>query len=230
MGAKARWGVSVLLLALASTACGGKGQVDGGGGGASSSGASSSGASSSGASSGGASSMDCPVEPPASGDACNYAGLANCSYPIDHCTYMNFECRSGVWVSIQTTGGASRDCSSFYPPNAPKDGDSCECLGKLDCAFDDCTGRGRIRAECDDTTWHVTESACVKQACGPAGTYCEPGEVCVVHPQGLPTTFACKPNPCTSTPTSCDCAAMLCGPSESCSIDSGSVTCDCPTC
>ncbi len=228
MHSKACWGVWGLMLVLASTSCGGRSEGDTqkpGSAGAPNGGASNV----AGAGSAGGPSRACPVDSPSQGDACNHEGRGYCSYAIGECSYVNFECIMGRWVAAPQTDGAANDCNSFYPPNAPNDGDSCKCLGKLDCLYTDCAERGQIHAICDNTTWHVEESACAKQPCGSHGLYCEPGSVCVVH-AGRAPQFECALNPCTSTPTSCDCAAKLCGGGEECVIDSGAVACFCPTC
>ena len=223
------WGVWGFVLAL-SAGCGGKSQVEGGGRESSSAGASDGGATSvagaasvAGAGSAGGPSAGCPVAPPQSGKSCNNEG-GYCSYAIGQCSYANFECSKGLWRPAPQTGGASYDCNSFYPPNAPRDGDSCECLGKLDCSYANCADRGQIHAVCDNTTWHVKDSACAKQPCGPNGLYCEPGTVCVVRTGANPTQFECAKNPCEPGPTDCDCAASLCNGGQ-CKIDVGAVAC-----
>ena len=222
------WGVWVFVLAL-SAGCGGKSQVEGGGQESSGAGASNGGATSmagasnvAGAGSAGGPSAGCPVAPPQSGKPCKNEGGGYCSYPIDKCSYLNFECSKGLWRPAPQSGGAAYDCNSFYPPNAPRDGDSCECLGKLDCSYADCADRGQIHAVCDNTTWHVKDSACAKQPCGPL--YCEPGTVCVVRTGANPTQFECAKNPCERGPTDCDCAASLCNGGQ-CKIDVGAVAC-----
>jgi len=183
-----------------------------------------------GAGSSGGPSTGCPDRQPKQGDPCGSPFGTSCNYAIDECSSATFECIQGVWVQAPRLDGAADDCSSFAPENAPKDGDSCRCLGMLDCSYTDCSGRGRIHAVCDNAAWHVTETPCTKQPCGPDGLECDwPGKVCVVHAQRVPA-FECMKNPCASGPVTCDCAAPLCSAFEECSIDSGAVACFCPSC
>lgn len=175
-------------------------------------------------------STTCPDREPTPGDYCNYQSEAHCDYEIDKCRSVAFECNLHAWRQIAPADGVAYDCSSFQPPNAPQDGDACECLGVLDCAYEECAGRGKIHATCDDTTWHVTDTPCPRQPCGPNdGLSCGPGDVCLVH-AGPKPTFSCVPNPCGGALTSCECAASLCEAFESCSIVVGTVACSCPTC
>ena len=224
-----RWALP-LALALASAGCGGKSQGEGGArapnGGAPNGGA----GNAAGAPAAGAPNMGCPVTQPAQGSACTLAQFSSCSFPIDKCSSSTFECISGYWIEAPHTDGAAYDCNSFQPPNVPKDGDSCDCRGNLDCSYSDCSGRGQIHAVCDNTTWHVTESACVEHACGPNGLYCDAGSLCVTHVRRVAPQFECLANPCSSTVTSCDCAGLLCGPGEQCGVIAGDISCSCPTC
>jgi len=143
---------------------------------------------------------------------------------------VKFECSQHLWRKVQFAGGGGYDCNFFAPPNTPKDGDACNCFGKLDCTYDDCGGRGQIHAWCDNTTWHVKETACARQTCGADGSIsCGPGDVCVFHDNFMPT-YSCVPNPCGTMTTSCDCAASICGSPGLCSMIDGSVACICPAC
>jgi len=175
------------------------------------------------------SSSQCPVEPPSQLAPCNFV-VGQCNYAIDKCSSASFECLNGAWFQAPRVGGASYDCASFQAPNLPKDGDSCECLGQLDCTFNDCADRGQLHAICDNATWHVKESACAGPPCGPSSS-CALGDICIVH-VGFGPTFSCVPNECArlSKPVSCDCAGSACAKSEGCSIDSGALVCSCPTC
>ena len=217
-----------LLMLPCSVACGGKSEVerDPSGGGAPAGG----GNSAAGAGIGAAgSSSQCPVEPPSQLAPCNFV-VGQCNYAIDKCSSASFECLNGAWFQAPRVGGASYDCASFQAPNLPKDGDSCECLGQLDCTFNDCADRGQLHAICDNATWHVKESACAGPPCGPSSS-CALGDICIVH-VGFGPTFSCVPNECArlSKPVSCDCAGSACAKSEGCSIDSGALVCSCPTC
>jgi hypothetical protein len=236
----------VVVLALLATSCGGRSQNERGepspsDGGSASGGSSAAGApnvaggpnaaGSGGAGDAGAPSATCPSEKPTQGDSCSYQSASNyCVYEIDQCSSVSFECFQHVWLPVPQNDGAAYDCNSFSSNNAPKDGDSCNCMGALDCSYDDCTGRGHIHAVCDNTTWHVTDSACTEQVCGPDGLHCSAGEVCVVHPSRITNAFECVHNSCESTSTNCDCAASLCKAFEECSLDSGTVVCYCPAC
>jgi hypothetical protein len=228
-GSTMRRFVSGLCLLLpCSVACGGRSEVqrDPSGGGASAGG----GSSAAGAGIGAAgSSRECPVERPGELAPCNFVG-GQCNYAVDKCSTASFECLNGAWFRAPQPDGASYDCNSFQAPKLPKDGDSCECFGQLDCTFNDCADRGQLHAICDNTTWHVKEAACPRQACGPGTLSCGAGDVCVIH-TGFGPTFACEPNLCArlSKPLACDCAAA-CSVSEQCSIDSGAVACTCSTC
>jgi hypothetical protein len=224
--------IAGLVGALASASCGGKSEVEGGKAPTSAGGASAGSASSGGAGnvagtgspgSPGEPSTVCPVQKPTMGDYCNNTP-DYCSYSIDKCRSLSFECFQHVWLQAPQLDGASFDCNSFPPPVAPKDGDSCECFGLLDCSYKDCSARGQIHAVCDNTSWHVEDTPCPRPPCGPAGFSCNPDQVCLVHP-GMVATFACVTNPCGSAATSCDCAASLCTPGEACSVDIGAVSC-----
>jgi len=213
------------LLALASSvACGGKSEGEPGPSGAGAGAGGGSGASATAAGPTG----ECPAERPSQGAACNFSG-GQCNYAVDKCSSVGFQCESGVWSQVIQGDGASYDCNSFQAPNLPNDGDSCECFGQLNCTFDDCAGRGELHATCDNTTWHVAESAC-PVVCG-AGSSCGSREVCVIH-VGLAPTFTCIPNQCSmvSEPVACACAGSPCAKSEVCSVDSGALACSCPTC
>ena len=223
--------LGLCLLALpSSVACGGKSAGEGGASGASA-GAGAGGGSSAGggasATAGGPTS-DCPAERPSQGAACNFSGV-QCNYALDKCSSVGFQCVGGVWSQVFQGDGASYDCNSFQAPNLPSDGDSCECFGQLNCTFDDCAGRGELHASCDNTTWHVTESAC-PVVCG-AGSSCGSREVCVMH-VGLAPTFTCVPNQCSmvSEPLACACAGSPCAKSEVCSVNNGALVCSCPSC
>lgn len=225
-----------LLLLVCSVACGGKSEVErepSGGGGASASGGSNSASASASAgadATAGGPTSECPAERPSQGAACDFTG-SQCNYAVDKCSSVGFQCALGVWSQVIQGDGASYDCNSFQAPNLPHDGDSCECLGQLDCTFDDCADRGQLHAICDSTTWHVKEAACPRQPCGPGTLSCGVGDVCVIH-TGFAPTFVCEPNECArlSKPLACDCAASACSVSEQCAIDSGAVACLCPTC
>jgi len=168
----------------------------------------------------------CPIEKPTSGDHCNYQGdVPWCIYAIDKCTSVTFSCDQGVWREVPVLDGAAYDCNSFQPPNAPKEGDGCECRGMLDCTYADCSDRGLIHATCDNTTWHVTESACTRQRCGPSGLECNVDEVCVAHVSDNGPAFSCEANGCGLAPPSCECDRSYCSSSESCAIDVAVVVC-----
>jgi hypothetical protein len=216
-------GLSLLVL-MCSVACGGKSEVErepSGGGASAGGGSNSAGAS---AAAGGPTS-ECPAERPSQGAACNFTGN-QCNYAIDKCSSVGFQCALGMWSQVIQGDGASYDCNSFFGPNLPHDGDSCNCFGQLDCTFDDCADRGELLAVCDNTTWHVKELACPRQPCGPGGLTCGAGDVCLIHAGPAPT-FACVPDECArlSKPLACDCAASACSVSEQCTIDSGAVAC-----
>lgn len=220
------------MFVVLAVGCGGKSQVDGehtaGAGGAANGGASNVAGASDAAGASSAPSTSCPAAPPAMGDRCAVPFGSHCSYPIDKCSSSSFECIQGYWLPVPRTDGAAYDCNSFQPPNAPKDGDPCDCLGNLDCHYNDCADRGQIHAICDNTTWHVKEAACTMQVCGPSGLKCKPGTVCVL--QGGPIgQFECAKDPCSPSPLSCECAAQLCKVGQ-CTLDSGTVGCICPTC
>ncbi|HET7543945.1 MAG TPA: hypothetical protein VFK05_28935 [Polyangiaceae bacterium] len=231
-------------LGLAGTSCGGRSQDARGEPGPSSGGSASGGAagiggeaniagapSVAGSAAAGAPSSICPKQQPVQGDYCNFVSATNyCVYDIDKCSSVAFECFQHVWLMAPQLDGAAYDCNSFHPPNAPKDGDSCECMGLLDCTYDDCGERGRIHAVCDNTRWHVNDAPCVEQACGSNELQCQTGEVCVVHRDPLGAKYECVQNRCESTTVNCACAASLCQSNEVCSLDSGSVICSCPNC
>ena len=223
----------VCVASLVGTSCGGRSQNERGeptpsaGGEANIAG----GPSAAGSDAAGAPSAICPNEQPTPGEYCNYQSSTNyCSYEIDKCSSVSFECFQHVWLTVPQLDGAAYDCNFFQPPNAPKDGDSCECMGSLDCTYDDCDERGRIHAVCDNTSWHVKESRCSSQGCGPDGLSCQAGEVCVIHTGLAGPAFECVHNLCEATSVSCACAAVMCKSFEVCSMDSGTVVCTCLTC
>lgn len=207
MGSKHWWSSASLLLVLLGADCGGKSASE---------------------QSGPEPVSDtCPSDKPASGDRCNYQGDAPwCIYSIDKCASVTFACDQGVWREVPVLDGAAYDCNSFQPPNAPKDGDSCDCMGMLDCTYADCSDRGLIHATCDNTTWHVNASTCTRQRCGPSGLECEVDQVCVAHVNDLRgPAFSCEENGCGFAAASCECDASYCAKSESCTIDVGVVVC-----
>jgi len=201
VGSKRRWNSASLLLALFAAGCGGK------------------------SASSESVSNTCPSDKPQSGEHCNYQGDDLCIYSLDKCASVTFECAQSTWRELQMLDGAAYDCNSFQPPNAPRDGDSCECLGMLDCTYADCSNRGLIHATCDNTTWYVNEAACTRQRCGPSGLECEVNEVCVAHTHDAGPAFSCEANGCGFAPASCECDASFCEASESCTIDTGVVVC-----
>jgi hypothetical protein len=240
---RSKW-LAALLLLSASASCGGSAKMDSsneapsGGSSATQGGSSSAeaGSSASGGTSGSAGagpvSTQCPVTPPIAGGACNYTGN-QCNYPIDMCTTELFECSLGHWSQIAPSDGAALTCFNYGPDQLgiPLDGASCACQGMLDCSFDECSTTGKVHAVCDNAVWHVTTAPCANKPCGTTGLVCAEGEVCVL-PGGLGATDTCKPDPCAaqSETTSCLCASSLCGASELCSVASGVVQCECPTC
>lgn len=232
-----RMGPTALLVTLLATSCAGKSQThegdpaasnggdSNGGGGASTGGAANpAAAGTAAAGTAGAPSTSCPDKQPTPGNACNYAGTGYCIYAIDQCSSVSFECSAQLWLEVPQFDGAAYDCNSFGSPSAPKDGDACECFGRLDCTYDECSGRGRIRAMCDNTSWHVTETPCAPQVCGNEGLRCDTGDVCVAH-FGAFEGSSCVPNPCGAATTNCNCAGSLCKSVELCSANSGMVTC-----
>ncbi len=217
--------IGLCLLALpSSVGCGGKSEGEGGPSGAGAGGAGGAGGGAS-ATAGGPTS-DCPAERPSRGAACNFSG-GQCNYAVDKCSSVGFQCASGVWSQVVQGDGASYDCNSFQAPNLPNDGDSCECFGQLDCYLNDCSGRGQLHAICDNTSWHVRESAC-PYPCGSSS--CALGEVCVADLHVL--AFTCVPDQCAraSQTLACDCAGSPCSKSEQCAVASHALVCTCPTC
>jgi hypothetical protein len=217
-----------LLLLPCGVACGGKSQVerDPSGGGASAGGGSNAAGATASA---GAQGSVCPIAQPTELAPCNSVS-GECAYIVDKCSSVTFECVNGAWFEAPRAVGQSYDCASFQSPNLPSDGDSCECFGKLDCTFDDCADRGVVHAVCDNTKWHVQESACPRQPCGP-DLSCAASDLCVVHTYGAPT-FTCESNECAlaSKRLGCDCAGSHCAKSERCSVDVNALVCSCTTC
>jgi len=171
VGAKRWLGLAALVVTLSSASCGGKSRTQGGdpepsqGGSSSDAGVPANGGASNAVGAGGPGAAGrpnsvCPGEQPNQGDHCNYDNSQYCIYPIDKCSSVGFECFKSIWLQVPQLDGASYDCNSF---NAPKDGDSCECLGQLDCLYNDCAGRGQIHAVCDNTSWQVEEVPCARQ-------------------------------------------------------------------
>ncbi|MCC6217782.1 MAG: hypothetical protein IT376_23185 [Polyangiaceae bacterium] len=209
---------------------GASGGAAGGGGSGASGGGGASGSSGTGGSGGGT----CPASPPATGAACDPEGL-RCTYPAD-CWSQNFVCQAGTWWQEPAPGPPQPTCEAFAG-NPPADGESCKCLGWLDCTYDLCdTARGRVHAICAGSTWEVDEAPCPELACGvDAGgvaVTCAPGEICVRTFAGPGIHETCAPNPCAPSGLDCWCAASACGgsPYVCSSAADGYVTCDCPVC
>ena len=224
-----------LALLLGCSSCGGKSNVEQQApepnGGSSAGGASNLGGGGTGAAAGiGSPTTECPTVIPSQGAACDFKGT-QCGYSLSKCSSVIFKCLAGSWQQLTVNSGAAVTCAFYTGPNQPKDGDSCECRGALDCTFDDCSGQGKVHAVCDDTSWHVTSAPCASSACGPNGLLCQVGEVCVL-PQRLADTYACKADPCASEneTTSCDCAASVCAQGETCQVRDGALQCSCSTC
>lgn len=158
-----------------------------------------------------------------------------CNYGTSPCVADGITCQNGQWLPDPPLEIPRVTCDLFGT-SIPTDGQSCACLGTLACAFNDCSARGRVTATCDNTSWHVTTTPCSVDPCGPAGTsngpVCAPREVCVVSEAIVPT-YTCQPDPCQSQdlPTSCDCAAALCGGGVmQCGFGNQKVTCSCRIC
>lgn len=176
----------------------------------------------------------CPGGPPTTGSSCAPEGL-RCTYPGE-CWAQSFVCQAGAWWEEPSPGPPQPTCAAFEG-NPPTHGESCKCLGWLDCTYDLCeTQRGRVHAVCQGSTWEVAEGPCPIIACGAdsSGTplSCKPGEVCVRTFAGPGAIEECATSPCAPGALDCWCAAQLCGGSPYvCSgAEGGVVTCDCPVC
>ena len=160
--------------------------------------------------SGGSGGGGCPLERPPEESACEPNEL-ECSY-VGDCGNSTLVCSDGHWSE---RASEARTCASFTHETFPQDGDSCACSPELRCEFLDCDGRGRLRAECNGTTWQVEAQPCEITPCGPETgeqPRCGPDQICVVTAAGPGEGYTCEDNPCAhaNLPNSCECARSVC--------------------
>lgn len=136
-------------------------------------------------------------------------------------------------------GGTAGTSASACPSTAPGNGNLCPDFVGRTCYYDDCGGRGRIKAMCATTIpnvgnpiqqWSIETFPCgVDAECADSGVDpCPVGKVCLTLEGGALIT-ECVDHTCGTGPIECDCVTGCFGVCTPNTMD-GAITYRCNTC